>query len=88
MKQIFPSCYKYLRLYALDPYDLALSKLERNTQRERDDVMHLAKCIPLSVDELEERYRNEMRPYAACEENLDLTIKLWREMITERRWSQ
>jgi hypothetical protein len=30
------------RLLALDPYDLALSKLERNIQRDRDDVLHLA----------------------------------------------
>jgi hypothetical protein len=31
-------------LMAFDPYDLALSKLERNFQRDRDDVKHLPKA--------------------------------------------
>lgn len=33
LTEIFPKVFKYLRLLALDPYDLALSKLERNIQR-------------------------------------------------------
>src|SRR5437867_521191 len=43
LTEIFPKVFKHLRLFALDPYDLALSKLERNVQRDRDDVMHLAR---------------------------------------------
>lgn len=31
---------------ALDPYDLARSKLERNIQRDRYDVRHLARTVP------------------------------------------
>ena len=42
LTEMFPLTFKQLRLLALDPYDLALSKLERNTQRDRDDVWHLA----------------------------------------------
>ena len=41
---ILPGGFKHLRLLALDPYDLALSKIERNSQRDRDDVKHLAPC--------------------------------------------
>ena len=36
--EIFPKVFKHLRLLALDPYDLALSKLERSLQRDRDDI--------------------------------------------------
>ncbi|MGH9967914.1 MAG: DUF6036 family nucleotidyltransferase [Pyrinomonadaceae bacterium] len=43
LTEIFPGTLKRFRLLALDPYDLALSKLERNTQRDRDDVRHLAR---------------------------------------------
>ena len=35
---MFPGTFKHLRLFACDPYDVALSKLERNIQRDRDDV--------------------------------------------------
>ncbi len=43
LTEIFPKSFKHLRLCALDPYDLALSKLERNIQRDRDDVKYLAR---------------------------------------------
>ena len=36
MTEMFPGTFKHLRLFALDPYDIALSKLERNIQRDRD----------------------------------------------------
>jgi hypothetical protein len=36
------SSYRRLRLFGLDPYDLALSKLERNSARDREDVKFLA----------------------------------------------
>ena len=43
LTEMFPGTFNHLRLFALDPYDLALTKLERNTQRDRDDVKHLAR---------------------------------------------
>ena len=36
--EMFPRAYSHLRLMAPDAYDLALSKLERNSQKDRDDV--------------------------------------------------
>jgi hypothetical protein len=42
LTEMFPGAYKHLRICARDTYDLALSKLERNIQRDRDDVKHLA----------------------------------------------
>jgi hypothetical protein len=41
-----------LRICALNPYDLALFKLERNIQRDRDGVRHLERTIPLDVENL------------------------------------
>lgn len=62
LTEMFPLTFKHLRLLALDPYDLALSKLERNTQRDRDDVKHLARTVPFDLGLLQERYQRELRP--------------------------
>jgi len=74
-----------LNLYALDPYDLALAKLERNSSRDREDVEHLARTIPLDLDVLKDRYERELRPYLPVPEREDLTLRLWIEMIEEER---
>jgi len=49
LTEMFARTFNHLRLFALDPYDLALSKIERNTQRDRDDVKHLARSLPLDL---------------------------------------
>ena len=85
LTEIFPGTYKHLRLCALDPYDLALSKLERNIQRDRDDVKHLARSVPLDLGVLKERYEKELRWQLGNPEREDLTLKLWIEMIEEDR---
>lgn len=74
-----------MRLKGLDPYDLALSKLERNTQRDRDDVKHLTRTVPLDVTVLEERYHTELRTDLGNPQREDLTLKLWIEMIQEEQ---
>jgi hypothetical protein len=79
---IFPSAYRSLRLFGLDAYDLALSKLERNSARDREDVKFLARAVPLDLIVLENRYRSELRPYLAAAERHDLTIRLWIEMLS------
>jgi len=47
--EMFPDAYRHLRLMAVDPYDLALSKLERDSQKDRDDVRFLGRTIPLDL---------------------------------------
>lgn len=69
----------------LDPYDLALSKLERNTQRDRDDVKHLARTVPFDVKVREERYYTELRADLGNPQREDLTMKLWIEMIQDQQ---
>ena len=70
---------------ALDPYDLALSKLERNIQRDRDDVKHLAKTVPFDLEVLKERYQKELRWQLGNPEREDLTLRLWIEASEEER---
>lgn len=83
--EMFPGIFKHLHLFALDPYDLALSKIERNTQRDRDDVKHLARSVPLDLGILQERYQSELRPDLGNPHREDLTLKLWIEAIEEER---
>jgi hypothetical protein len=85
LTEIFPKIFKHLLLLALDPYDLALSKLERNIQRDRDDVKHLAKTVPFDLEVLKERYRRELRWQLGNPEREDLTLRLWIEAIEEER---
>ncbi len=46
---IFEDKFQKLRLFALDPYDIALAKIERNIDRDREDVRFLAKTIPFDL---------------------------------------
>ena len=77
LTEIFPGTFKHLRLLALDPYDLALSKLQRNIQRDRDDVLHLARTVPLDPEVLKDRYQKELRWRLGNPEREDLTLQLW-----------
>lgn len=78
--EMFPGEFKKLRLYAPDPYDLILSKLERNSPKDRDDVEYLARTCDLRPEILRERYETEMRPnLIGNEARADLTLKLWLE---------
>jgi len=85
LTEMFPGAYRHLRICALDPYDLALSKLERNIQRDRDDVKHLAHSIPLDLKTLKERYEKELRWQLGNPEREDLTLRPWTEMIEEEK---
>ena len=77
---MFPGAWARLRLFALEAHDLALSKLERNMERDRDDVQQLARAGHLNPEVLKERYYNELRPnLLAHEARHDLTLRLWLE---------
>jgi hypothetical protein len=72
---------------ALDPYDLALTKLDRNIERDRSDVRYLARTIPFDLNLLQERYTTEIRPYLTNPARADLSLQLWIEDIEEDRKS-
>lgn len=70
-----------LNLFALEANDLALSKLERNTERDRQDVLLLARAGHLNPHILKERYDTELRQYFLSKtEWHDQTLQLWIEM--------
>jgi hypothetical protein len=79
---IFPRTFRNLRIFGLEAHDLALSKLERNSARDREDVKFLARSSPLDLSVLEHRYRMELRPYLSNTERHDLTMRLWFEMLS------
>jgi hypothetical protein len=82
---MFPGVFQHLHLMALDPYDLALTKLERNIERDRGDVRHLARTVPFDLNILRKRYAVEQRPYLGNPIREDLTLQLWIEVIEEDR---
>jgi len=80
MIPLFPGVWRRLQLSALEVHDLALSKLERNIDRDSDDVQRLARAGYLMPEVLKERYYNELRPnLAAHQARHDLTLQLWLE---------
>src|ERR1700738_4393359 len=85
LQEMFPGAFQNLRLMALDPYDLALTKLERNIERDRSDVRYLARPVALDLTLLRDRYDQELRPYLGNPKREDLTLKLWIEAIEEDR---
>lgn len=84
LTEMFPGAYRHLRLMALDPYDIALSKLERNSQKDRDDVRYLNRTVPFDLGALKQRYEIELRWQLGRPDREDLTMKLWMEMLAEK----
>jgi uncharacterized nucleotidyltransferase DUF6036 len=84
LQPMFPDMsWKRLRFLALDPTDIALSKLERNADRDRDDVLRLARAGHVDAQALKARYFEEVRPYLLSRESWhDQTLDLWLEMIS------
>src|SRR6202162_4764440 len=70
-----------IQLYALEAHDLALTKLERNSDVDRQDVLDLARAGHLDAATLQDRYLKEFRPNLVSNaEKHDLTLILWIEV--------
>jgi hypothetical protein len=84
LTRMFPNApWTRLKHFALDATDLALSKLERNAERDREDCLRLAAAGLLDVAAFKERYADEVRPYMLG--NLtwhDKTVELWLAMAS------
>jgi len=75
---LFPDSWSRIEIFALEAHDLALAKLERNSDRDRDDIHRMARAGYLKPHILRERYEKELRPYLlARPEWHDTTLKLW-----------
>jgi hypothetical protein len=62
LQRAFPHWQK-LRLWVLEPHDLALTKLERSVERDVRDVMFLAQAGLINRETLLTRFETEMEPY-------------------------
>jgi len=77
-----PGEFKYLRLLVPDAYDCILSKLERNTAKDRDDADYLFRFQKLNAQVLCDRYKNELRHNLIGNvEWHDKTLELWIEIF-------
>ncbi|HEV3254684.1 MAG TPA: DUF6036 family nucleotidyltransferase [Candidatus Acidoferrales bacterium] len=80
LSELFASHFRNLRLFIPDPYDLVLSKLGRNMERDREDVEYLAKTCRLDAKILLERYASELRPVLIGDARQhDQTLAFWAE---------
>jgi uncharacterized nucleotidyltransferase DUF6036 len=77
----FSTGLQHLRLMVVDPYDLLLSKLTRNSVKDREDVRGLAAKLNLTFPILEERFAKEMKPWLPNLERHELTLRLWKEFF-------
>ena len=80
MKEPFPRHFKNIRLLVLDPYDLVLSKLSRNVERDREDVAFLTKTHNLEASTLRTPYQQELRAHLiGPPDRHDATLTFWLE---------
>jgi len=78
--EVFRGRFRNLRLYIPDPYDLALSKLSRNIDRDREDVAFLSKSCRLDPRIFRARYSEELRPNLIGDlRQHDQTLEFWIE---------
>jgi hypothetical protein len=74
---------KKLSLLVPEVYDLLLSKLTRNSPKDREDIKYLIQRERLVFDKLRSRFDTEMRPATGIRERHELTIELWQDFFTD-----
>lgn len=75
---------KKLHLKILEPYDLLLSKLTRNSPKDREDVKAIAGKLGLSYAKLFGRFEKEMKPWLPNVDRHENTLtKVWRGYFRE-----
>lgn len=80
LEPIFNGLWTNLRLFALEAHDLALTKLERNLDRDRRDVEYRARTGRINAATLRQRYYDELRPNLLSRQSWhDQTLAMWLE---------
>jgi len=73
---------KNLRLYVPDPYDLLLSKMLRNSGKDREDGKFLIKKLRLRFETMEERFRTEL-DWVSNRAYHETSLELWKDFFSE-----
>jgi hypothetical protein len=68
-----------LKLWVLQPYDLLLSKMPRNSPKDREDAKYLIQKLKLEFGPFYKRWKEEMAPWIANKDRHELTVQLWKE---------
>lgn len=79
LREMFPNRFKNLRLYALDPYDLILSKLHRDKDKDRQDAIFLFKQFNLDIETLKDRYSLLSDISSATDATFDFWLTLFNQ---------
>lgn len=86
LSEMYAGAFTKMRLFAPEAHDLALMKLGRNSERDREDVKYLVRAGRITEEELRDRYEKEMRGYiAVLERRTDPIVELWIDMIRKER---
>lgn len=76
--------FKHIRLFVMEPHDIVLAKLGRNTSKDIQDVMYLAKVANLDTKLLRERYESELsHNVIGPQERAAGTLKYWINTVNE-----
>jgi|SRR5579864_1001835 len=68
-----------LKLWVLEPYDLLLSKVPRNSPKDREDAKFLIRKLNLEFAVFDDRWEKEMAPWIPNRDRHELTVELWKE---------
>ncbi len=83
---MFGGAFRRLRLFVMDPYDVALTKLKRDSDKDFQDVLQLAQKIPFDLDVFEKRHLDELRDNTTGRpEDNDAVFNRWKTAILEVR---
>lgn len=83
---MYEGAFEHLHLRVMDPYDIALTKLKRDSDKDFQDVLGLAARIPFDLDLFEKRYIEELRDNTTgTAEANDIVFYRWKEAILEDR---
>jgi Nucleotidyltransferase of unknown function (DUF6036) len=85
LTELFPDHFKNLRLFVPDPYDLILSKLCRNIERDRQDVEFLARTQRHNPSVLRERYLEMIPNLIGPRDRHEATLEFWLEAYFAQR---
>jgi hypothetical protein len=86
LSPMFGRAFQHLRLFVMDPYDVALTKLKRDNDKDFQDVLQLAQKIPFHLELFEKRYREELRDNTTGRpEDNDAVFDRWKAAILEDR---